>query len=332
MQSELSNAHRYSFLSWFTHTRRPQDAIRASDTHAKSTASMMRSMTEARPERVRRGTLRWLASRKQGPATLRRAAMACAVLALFAGRVHGFSCNLGYVSNSISCKGTFYLSTDKAGGSADVWLSADSTRGLQQDLVSRNNAFKVIMQHDGNFVLYRVGGGHLWAAGMGGSNPWRLNVQTDGNVVRYSSVPDALGSTSCTVCTNNQCPCAYGGWATGTSSQGSANGPFRLIMQNDGNLVLYNKNDAPAWAAGTSQAGYPDDPSDRSLSKGTCDSCAACAAGKYRDAAVTACTNCVAGKFSDAVGASVASTCADCEAGKYSELQGVTEVRHVALQ
>ena len=66
------------------------------------------------------------------------------------------------------------------------------------------------------------------------------------------------------------------------------------------------------------------------------DTCSECAAGKFSAVegatASDTCSDCGAGKFSDAVGASVASTCADCEAGKYSELQGVTEVRHVALQ
>jgi hypothetical protein len=64
--------------------------------------------------------------------------------------------------------------------------------------------------------------------------------------------------------------------------------------------------------------------------------CAACPAGKYKNAvgastcadcragtysevnASTVCTNCTAGKFSAAMGATVASTCADCGAGTYA--------------
>jgi hypothetical protein len=86
--------------------------------------------------------------------------MACALLALLAGQVHGHSCNLGYETDSIPCMGTFYVSTAKAGGNADIWLSADSTSGLEQALVSRNNVFKAKMQNDGNFVVYRING-HL---------------------------------------------------------------------------------------------------------------------------------------------------------------------------
>ena len=221
-------------------------------------------MTEARPERVRRGgTLRCA----QGLASVRRAAMVCAVLAL-AGRVHGHSCNLGYVISK-PCNGTFYLSTDKAGGAADIWLSADSTSRLEEALVSRNKVFVAKMQNDGNFVVY--GNNYpLWNAGPNAGSPWRLTVQIDGNVVRYSGVPRTLGNASCGACPGGTCPCSPT-WSSGTSNQGSVNGPFRLVMQNDGNLVLYNNADNAPWAAGTLQAGYPTEIADMSLSKGTCD-------------------------------------------------------------
>ncbi len=93
-----------------------------------------------------------------------RAATACAVLAMLAGRVHGNSCNLGYVG--IPCMGTFYLSTSKACGSADIWLSADSISS--QALISRNGAFQAKMQSDCNFVGYLTSDSHpLWNAGLG---------------------------------------------------------------------------------------------------------------------------------------------------------------------
>jgi hypothetical protein len=247
--------------------------------------------------------------------------MACALLALLAGQVHGHSCNLGYETDSIPCMGTFYVSTAKAGGNADIWLSADSTSGLEQALVSRNGAFRAKMQNDGNFVVYFGAQSPLWNAGTNAGSPWRLTVQRDGNVVRYSNVPSALGSASCSACPGGQCPCAPS-WNSDTSNQGSARGPFRLVMQNDGNLVLYNNADEAPWSTWTVQPGYASDIDDISLSKGACDSCAACAAGKYRDAAHAACTDCIAGKYSAAVGAITVDTCSNCQAGKYSVVVG----------
>jgi len=38
-------------------------------------------------------------------------------------------------------------------------------------------------------------------------------------------------------------------WATGTSAKGK--GPYRVVNQNDGNLVLYDSQDTPTWSSGT---------------------------------------------------------------------------------
>src|SRR5690606_34699025 len=42
-------------------------------------------------------------------------------------------------------------------------------------------------------------------------------------------------------------------WASQTG--GIGNGPFRLIMQNDGNLVVYDKNYKPTWDSNSWNAG-----------------------------------------------------------------------------
>jgi hypothetical protein len=36
-------------------------------------------------------------------------------------------------------------------------------------------------------------------------------------------------------------------WASGGG--GGSNGPYKLTMQNDGNLVIYDKNNAASWAS-----------------------------------------------------------------------------------
>ena len=42
-------------------------------------------------------------------------------------------------------------------------------------------------------------------------------------------------------------------FATGTNGKGT--GPYRLIMQADNNLVLYDKNNKPTWASNTNGKG-----------------------------------------------------------------------------
>ena len=59
------------------------------------------------------------------------------------------------------------------------------------------------------------------------------NMQSDGNVVVYSNGQPV--------------------WASNTNSQGT--GPYKLIMQGDGNLVEYDSTGHPYWASNTNGKG-----------------------------------------------------------------------------
>jgi hypothetical protein len=100
----------------------------------------------------------------------------------------------------------------------------------EQSIMSQDGRFRLIMQTDGNLVVYRTRDNHaLWATGTNGTDAQRAEMQTDGNLVLYH--------------TNNR-----PAWATGTNgSPGSY-----LVMQNDGNLVMY-KPIVPIWASNTVQ-------------------------------------------------------------------------------
>ena len=43
-------------------------------------------------------------------------------------------------------------------------------------------------------------------------------------------------------------------WNNGVAP-GPSGAPYKLIMQGDGNLVIYNKNGAPTWASDTNNKG-----------------------------------------------------------------------------
>ncbi|MEU7799048.1 trypsin-like serine protease [Micromonospora arborensis] len=99
-----------------------------------------------------------------------------------------------------------------------------------RSLASANDHFSLLLQADGNLVLY-VGGLPIWATGT--TNGARLANQSDGNVVLYGADGTAV-------------------WSTGTFG----NGPSTLRLQNDGNLVLYRNSDlAPVWSSGTLLSG-----------------------------------------------------------------------------
>jgi hypothetical protein len=104
-----------------------------------------------------------------------------------------------------------------------VELYANQTLELGDRLLSFDERFQLIMQSDGNLVLYS-GGQALWASGTSGKGAVRLIMQYDGNLVLYRT---------------NWTPV----WTSGTSGRG----PSMLIPQTDGNLVLYTESWNPTW-------------------------------------------------------------------------------------
>jgi len=154
----------------------------------------------------------------------------------------------------------------------DVILSPDrqSALTLQRDgnLVLYSNFKKIwssgtassgghhlVMQTDGNLVLYTQGNVAVWNSETGGHPGAWLNLQTDGNMVVYSStnsalwltgsstiqIPDHLDYINTTVETGRMYP---------GQSVDTADRRFHLILQPDGNLVLYSPTKA-IWATGT---------------------------------------------------------------------------------
>ncbi len=104
-----------------------------------------------------------------------------------------------------------------------------------QSLQSDNKLHTLIMQSDGNAVLYNSASQPLWSTKTGGLiQPRDFIMQTDGNLVLY----DVSGQPR---------------WASNTWNNPSA----FLNVQNDGNLVVYRAGSATEtannalWAAGS---------------------------------------------------------------------------------
>ncbi len=103
-----------------------------------------------------------------------------------------------------------------------------------QSLASQNGAYKLILQDDGNLVLY-AGDNAVWSTETNGKKVVRAEVQTDGNFVLYTA-DDAV-------------------WASQTKGANDV----RLVLQDDRNLVLY-KSDGVAWASNTKTDEVPAPP------------------------------------------------------------------------
>lgn len=96
---------------------------------------------------------------------------------------------------------------------------------VNDSIISANNRFRLILQGDGNFVVYRHPQGiPLWHTRTNGKSVKFAIMQTDGNLVLYS-------------------PSNAPVWATMTVGHSNA----KLVMQDDGNLVIYSGSTA-VWS------------------------------------------------------------------------------------
>jgi hypothetical protein len=106
-------------------------------------------------------------------------------------------------------------------------LNPDQSLNVGNSLTSQDGRFTLILQSDGNLVLYWSGGAPRWATGTDGRTVSRAIMQMDGNFVLYA--PDGTAV-----------------WASGTVGHPGAS----LTLQNDGNLVIYGPG-GPLWATNT---------------------------------------------------------------------------------
>jgi hypothetical protein len=106
-------------------------------------------------------------------------------------------------------------------------LAANVSLTANQSLASCNGAYSLIMQGDGNLVLYQ-GSTALWASNTVGSGADEAIMQGDGNFVLYTSSGTSV-------------------WASNTAGNSGA----YLNVQNDGNVVVYSASGAALWSTGT---------------------------------------------------------------------------------
>ena len=107
-------------------------------------------------------------------------------------------------------------------------LQPNQQLDTNQSLLSYDERYQLVMQADGNLVLYSPNRA-LWASGTSGKGGARAVMQADGNLVIYRS-----------------------DWTPIWSSNTSGNGPSKLMPQVDGNLVLYTNSWKATWSSRTS--------------------------------------------------------------------------------
>jgi hypothetical protein len=143
-------------------------------------------------------------------------------------------------------------------GDGNLVLYGPSSQPLwASDTNGKGNVWDVVMQSDGNLVVYDGHGHALWASNTSGKPGAFLVVQNDGNVVIYGTNNQPLWATNTVVPAEPAAPTQSGGLLSGQGlmaggSIASADQLLTLVMQLDGNLVLYDWYNQALWASKTS--------------------------------------------------------------------------------
>ena len=112
-----------------------------------------------------------------------------------------------------------------AGGTTSS-LNSPATLSQGDSLVSPNGQVRLILQGDGNLVVYQNGAPKWGTSNLGYAPGTYAVVQNDGNFVLYNASWSPV-------------------WATNTYGSG----PVRLVAQDDGNVVLYRiDNGVAVWS------------------------------------------------------------------------------------
>ena len=142
------------------------------------------------------------------------------------------------VINNSSPENKIKSGTAKQGDSSCLYLIdsiiSNSAIISGQFLISHNRRYKLVMQSDGNLVIYNtdyyIVPTAVWSSKTNniGESPYNLSIQNDGNLVIYDKNGKAI-------------------WNTKTGGRG--NSPYKLIMQSDGNLVIYDLTNTARWSS-----------------------------------------------------------------------------------
>ena len=170
-------------------------------------------------------------------------------------------------------------------------LLQNATMSEGDYLQSENSLYRFILQGDGNVVLYTRNNEVVWHSDTDGRGtpPYRIVAQDDGNVVQYDSSGQALWRTGTRglgghvlTLQNDRNLVIYDNgnkavWEShtrigrnlgprillqnATMSEGdylqSENSLYRFILQGDGNVVLYTRNNEVVWHSDTDGRGTP---------------------------------------------------------------------------
>jgi RHS repeat-associated protein len=189
--------------------------------------------------------------------------LSCVGYRLFSGQALGS----GQCLQSLNKR--FMLSMQTAGNLVLYDLSYSPAHAIFYNSTTGTPGSYLAMQTDGNLVIYTASGSPVWSTGsVTGTGSYMLQVQDPGNLVIYKDIWEtgtsqpANGVTNFTPvsCSNIGNSIALNQNIPMGSCLISNNGRFALLMQTDGNLVVYDRSVNPLnalWNTGTGIVATP---------------------------------------------------------------------------
>jgi hypothetical protein len=139
-------------------------------------------------------------------------------------------------------------------GDGNLVLYGNNMRPLWASNTSGTGANRVVMQGDGNLVVYTASNKAVWDSHTAGQGASRLVMQDDGNLVVYNSsnTPTWYTRTSVSqVFSYDSDHLTIGQTLLAGHYLRTAEGYHGMLMQPDGNLVLYGPGYHVLWASNT---------------------------------------------------------------------------------
>ncbi|NVJ59386.1 MAG: metallophosphoesterase [Gammaproteobacteria bacterium] len=141
--------------------------------------------------------------------------------------VNGDRLDMKYLNSRGKVRDNFTIQKSSDGGEnpgESNSLQPGESLHAGNSIISNNGEYRLVMQQDGNLVIYNQQGQAIWSSNTVGSGADRLVYQSDGNLVIYAG---------------NQAV-----WSSGTGGVNST----RLVIKNDGTLVMRN-GDNEVWSS-----------------------------------------------------------------------------------
>jgi len=137
------------------------------------------------------------------------------------------TCTMGIYDSKNKNTNLWHVNESKAEKQKASTCSSSINYGLCENKIS-SSTIDLVMQDDGNLVIYEKNGTYKWATGTNGkgTGPYRLMMQTDGNLVIYDSKNAAI-------------------WATGTNGKGGN----MLTVTDDKNVVMSSNSNPKIWSS-----------------------------------------------------------------------------------